>query len=196
MNVVALNSSARKDGNTAILLNLVLDELKKEGIQTELIQLAGKQIAGCRACYKCFQNMDRRCSVKKDILNDLIGKMEGADGILLGSPTYFSDASAGMRAFIERCGLVARANDYMFKRKVGASVAAVRRAGAISAFNSMNLFLHYMQMVMPGSSYWSIGIGRDPGDVLKDEEGIQTMKTLGENMAWLLKKLSAEKMEK
>jgi multimeric flavodoxin WrbA len=196
MNVVALNSSARKDGNTAILLNLVLDELKKEGIRTELIQLAGKPIAGCRACYKCFQNMDRRCAVKKDILNDLIEKMESADGILLGSPTYFSDVSASMRAFIERCGLVARANDYMFKRKVGASVVAVRRAGAIRAFDSMNLFLHYMQMVMPGSSYWSIGIGRDPGDVLKDEEGIQTMKTLGENMAWLLKKICSEKTEK
>ena len=196
MNVVALNSSARKNGNTAILLNLVLDELKKEGIQTELIQLAGKPIAGCKACYKCFRNMDGRCAVKKDILNDLIEKMESADGILLGSPTYFSDVSAGMRAFIERCGLVARANDYMFKRKVGASVVAVRRAGAISAFNSMNLFLHYMQMIMPGASYWSIGVGRDPGDVLKDEEGIQTMKTLGENMAWLLKKLSSEKTEK
>jgi len=196
MKVVALNGSARKDGNTAILLNVVLDELKKEGIQTELVQLAGKQIAGCRACYKCFQNKDRRCSVKKDMLNDLIGKMEGADGILLGSPTYFSDVSANMRAFIERCGLVARANDYMFKRKVGASVVAVRRIGAIPAFNSMNLFLHYMQMVMPGSSYWSIGVGRDPGDVLKDEEGIQTMKTLGENMAWLLKTLSLEKTEK
>ncbi len=196
MKVVALNSSARKDGNTAILLNLVLDELKKEGIQTELIQLAGKSIGGCKACYKCFQNMDRRCSVKKDILNDLIEKMESADGILLGSPTYFSDVSTAMRAFIERCGLVARANDYMFKRKVGASVAAVRRAGAISAFNSMNLFLHYMQMVMPGSSYWSIGVGRDPGDVLKDEEGIQTMKSLGENMAWLLKTLSSERTGK
>lgn len=196
MKVVALNGSARKDGNTAILLNLVLDELKKEGIQTELVQLAGKQLSGCRACYKCFQNQDRRCFVKKDMLNDLIGKMAGADGILLGSPTYFSDVSANMRAFIERCGLVARANDYMFKRKVGASVVAVRRIGAIPAFNSMNLFLHYMQMVMPGSSYWSIGIGRDPGDVLKDEEGIQTMKTLGENMAWLLKKLSPEKTEK
>jgi multimeric flavodoxin WrbA len=189
MKVVALNGSARKDGNTAILLNLVLDELKKEDIRTELIQLAGQSIAGCRACYKCFKNKDRRCAVKKDILNDLLEKMEDADGILLGSPTYFSDVSAGMRAFIERCGFVARANDYMFKRKVGASVVAVRRAGAIPAFNSMNLFLHYMQMVMPGSSYWSIGIGRDPGDVLKDEEGIQTMKTLGENMAWLLKKL-------
>jgi multimeric flavodoxin WrbA len=188
MKVVALNSSARKDGNTAILLNLVLDELKKEGIETELIQMAGQSIAGCRACYKCFEKKDRRCVVKNDILNDILAKMEGADGILLGSPTYFSDVSAGMRAFIERCGFVARANDYMFKRKVGASVVAVRRAGAIPAFNSLNLFLHYMQMVMPGSSYWSIGIGRDPGDVLKDEEGIQTMKTLGENMAWLLKK--------
>lgn len=196
MNVVALNGSARKDGNTAILLNLVLDELKKEGIETELIQLAGKPIAGCRACYKCFEKMDRRCVVKKDILNELIEKMEGADGILLGSPTYFSDVSAGMRAFIERCGFVARANDYFFKRKVGASVVAVRRAGAIPAFNSMNLFLHYMQMVMPGSSYWSIGVGRDPGDVLKDEEGIQTMKTLGENMAWLLKKLHAGESQK
>ena len=189
MKVMALNGSARKDGNTAILLNVVLDELKKEDIQTELVQMAGEPIAGCRACYKCFQNKDHRCAVKKDILNDLIEKMEGADGILLGSPTYFSDVSAGMRAFIERCGFVARANDYMFRRKVGAAVVAVRRAGAIPAFNSMNLFLHYMQMVMPGASYWSIGIGRDPGDVLKDEEGIQTMKTLGENMAWLLKKL-------
>jgi multimeric flavodoxin WrbA len=189
MKVVALNGSARKDGNTAILLNLVLDELKKEDIQTELIQMAGQPIAGCRACYKCFQSKDRRCAVKKDILNDLLEKMEDADGILLGSPTYFSDVTAGMRAFIERCGFVARANDYMFQRKVGAAVVAVRRAGAIPAFNSINLFLHYMQMVMPGSSYWSIGIGRDPGDVLKDNEGIQTMKTLGENMAWLLKKI-------
>jgi multimeric flavodoxin WrbA len=193
MKVVAINGSARKDGNTAILLNLVLDELKKERIQTELIQLAGHSIPGCRACYKCFKNKDRRCAVKKDILNDLLTKIDEADGILLGSPTYFSDVSAGMRAFIERCGFVARANDYMYKRKVGASVVAVRRAGAISAFNSMNLFLHYMQMVMPGASYWSIGIGRDPGDVLKDEEGVQTMKTLGENMAWLLKKLHSKK---
>jgi len=190
MKVVALNGSARKDGNTAILLNTVLEELKKEGIQTELIQLAGQSIDGCRACYKCFKNQDRRCAVKKDILNELLEKMESADGILLGSPTYFSDVSANMRAFIERCGFVGRANDYMFKRKVGASVVAVRRAGGIPAFNSMNLFLHYMQMVMPGASYWSIGVGRDPGEVLNDKEGIQTMESLGQNMAWLLKKLA------
>jgi multimeric flavodoxin WrbA len=191
MKVLAISSSARKDGNTAILINLVLDELKKENIETEFIQLAGQQIAGCRACYQCFKNKDRHCAVKKDMLNDIIEKMEAADGILLGSPTYFSDVSANMRAIIERCGFVGRANDYLFKRKVGASVVAVRRAGAIPAFSSMNLFLHYMQMIMPGSSYWNIGIGREPGEVLKDEEGVATMKTLGENMAWLLKKLNS-----
>ncbi|HOI74503.1 MAG TPA: flavodoxin family protein [Syntrophales bacterium] len=190
MKVVALNGSARKDGNTAILLNLVLDELKAEGIGTELIQMAGRAPQGCLACYKCFKNKDRRCSVDKDMVNEVIGKMLDAEGILLGSPTYFSDVSAGMRAFIERCGFVGRANDYMLKRKVAASVVAVRRAGAVPAFNSMNLFLHYMQTVMPGSSYWSLGVGRDPGDVLKDQEGVQTMKDLGRNMAWLLKKIN------
>jgi multimeric flavodoxin WrbA len=189
MKVVAFNASARKNGNTAILLNVVMDELKAEGIKTELVQLAGKPLQGCRACYKCFTKKNRRCVVTKDVLNECIAKMEAADGILLGSPTYFSDVSSTMRALIERVGFVARANDYILKGKVGAAVVAVRRAGAIPAFSSMNLFLHYMQMVMPGSSYWSLGIGRDPGDVLKDAEGIQTMQTLGKNMAWLLKKL-------
>ena len=189
MRVVGLNGSARKDGNTAMLIHAVFEELKKEGIETEMIQMAGKKIQGCLACYKCFKNKNRRCSVDRDILNGIIAKMENADGILLGSPTYFSDVSSGMRAFIERCGFVGRANQYMFKGKVGASVVAVRRAGAVQAFTSMNLVLHYMQMVMPGASYWSLAVGRDPGDVLKDDEGMQTMRDLGRNMAWLLKKL-------
>ncbi len=192
MKVVALNTSARKDGNTAILLNTVLDECKSENMETELIQLGGKTLSGCRACYKCFETQDRHCIQKKDMLNDILDKMVLADGILLGSPTYFSDVTANMRAFIERCGLVALANNFMLKHKVGASVVAVRRAGAISAFSSMNLFLHYMQMVMPGSSYWSLGMGMNIGDVLKDEEGLQTMKTLGQNMAWLMKKVASD----
>jgi multimeric flavodoxin WrbA len=191
MKVVAFNGSARKDGNTAILLNVVLEELKKEGIKTELIQMAGENLRGCVACYKCFKTKDGRCANDKDKMNKYIAKMREADGVLLGSPTYFSDVTSNMRALIERCGFVGRANDYILKRKVGSSVVAVRRAGAIPAFSSMNLFLHYMQMILPGSSYWNIGIGRDPGEVLKDAEGIQTMKTLGENMAWLLKKLQA-----
>lgn len=189
MKVVAINGSARKDGNTAILINTVFDELKKEGIETEMIQLAGNPIQGCIACYKCFENKNRRCAVEKDQLNDILEKLLKADGVLLGSPTYFSDVSSGMRAFIERCGFVGRANDYMLKYKVGAGVIAVRRAGAIHAFNSLMLFLHYMQMFIPGSSYWNLAIGRDIGDVMKDDEGIQTMKTLGQNMAWLLKKV-------
>jgi multimeric flavodoxin WrbA len=191
MKVVAINGSARKEGNTSILLNLVLDELKTEGIETELISLAGKPIQGCIACYQCAKNKNRKCAVEKDILNDCLAKMVEADGIVLGSPTYFSDVSAGTRALIERSGTVARVNDCMFKRKVGAGVVAVRRAGAIPGFSSINLFLLYSQMIVAGSSYWNIGIGRDPGEVNKDAEGIQTMKTLGQNMAWLLKKLHA-----
>lgn len=191
MKVIAFNGSARKDGNTAILLNAVLDEIRKEGIGTELFQLAGKKIQGCIACYKCMKNKDKRCAVTKDVVNECIEKMIEADGILLGSPTYFADVSAATRALIERAGYVARANDYMFKRKVGAGVVAVRRGGAIHAFNSLNLFFFYQQIINPGSSYWAFGVGRDPGEVLNDAEGMQTMKTLGQNLAWLLKKVRA-----
>lgn len=187
MKVFAVNGSARKDGNTAILLSTVIGELNREGIDTEMVQLAGQQLHGCVACYKCFKNKNKRCIQDKDVLNSLIEKMLEADGVLIGSPTYFSDVSANIRALIERIGFVGRANDYMLKRKVGAGVVAVRRAGAIPAFSSINLFLCYMQMIIPGSSYWNIGIGMNPGDVKKDAEGIQTMETLGQNMAWLMK---------
>ena len=189
MKVIAFNGSARKDGNTAILLNTVMDELKAEGIDAEIYHLAGKPIQGCIACYKCFQNKDRKCSVTKDIINECIEKMLEADGILLGSPTYFADVSAGMKALIERSGMVARANVGMYKRKVGAGVVAVRRAGAIHAFSSLNYFFLVSEMIVPGSSYWNIGRGREPGEVKDDAEGIQTMKVLGQNMAWLLKKI-------
>ncbi len=189
MKVLAINGSSRKDGNTSILLNLVLDELKAEGMETELYSLAGKPLQGCMACYKCFEKKNMRCSVDKDIVNDCIEKMLKADGIILGSPTYFADVSAGMKALIERSGMAARANGDMFKRKVGAGVVAVRRAGAMHVFHSLNSFFLISQMIVPGSSYWNIAIGRQPGEVSGDSEGVQTMKTLGRNMAWLLKKL-------
>jgi multimeric flavodoxin WrbA len=190
MKVVAFNGSARKDGNTAMLLTTVLREIKAEGIDAELVQLSGKRIQGCIACYKCFSNKDRRCAVTKDIVNENIEKMLNADGILLGSPTYFADVSASMKALIERSGMVARANEDMFKRKVGAAVVAVRRAGAIHVFDSLNHFFLIGQMVIPGSSYWNVGIGREIGEVLSDNEGIETMKVLGRNMAWLMKKIN------
>lgn len=190
MKVVAFNGSARKDGNTAILVNAVFKELKKEGIRTELVQMAGKKIQGCIACGKCFENKDQQCVVKGDIANACIEKMLDADGIILASPTYFADVSAGMKALIERAGFVARANNDMFRRKVGASVVAVRRGGAIHAFDTINHFFFISQMIVPGSSYWNIGIGLAPGDVKGDDEGIATMKTLGANMAWVLKKIN------
>lgn len=189
MKVVAFNGSSRKNGNTAILLNTVLDELSKEGIGTELVQLAGKSLQGCIACYKCSENKDRKCAVTTDKLNEYLAKMIEADGILLGSPVYFADATAAIKALIERCGMVSVANGGLFIRKVGAAVAAVRRAGAIRTFDTLNhLFLHG-QMIAVGSSYWNVGIGRDPGQVKDDAEGIQTMQNLGKNMAWLLKKV-------
>jgi multimeric flavodoxin WrbA len=171
-------------------LNAVLGELKREGIETELVQLFDKSLQGCIACFKCFENKDGRCAVQKDEMNVYIEKMREADGILLGSPTYFSDVSANMKALIERCGMVARANDDMFRRKVGAGVVAVRRAGAAHVFSSLNFFFLIGQMIIPGSSYWNIAIGRQPGEVMNDNEGMQTMINLGTNMAWLMKKLS------
>lgn len=189
MKVVAFNGSARRDGNTAILVNTVFKELKKAGIKTELVQLSGKKIRGCTACGKCFVNQDKRCVVKGDILNECIEKMLDADGIILASPTYFTDVSTEMKALIDRAGFVAKANQDMFRRKVGAAVVAVRRGGAIHAFDTMNHFFFISQMIVPGSSYWNIGLGLAPGDVKSDEEGIMTMQTLGKNMAWLMKKI-------
>jgi multimeric flavodoxin WrbA len=189
MKVVAFNGSARKNGNTAILVNHVLQELQKQGIETELVQLAGKKIKGCIACYKCFENKDQRCSVTDDVLNSCIEKMILADGIILASPTYFANISTELKPLIDRAGLTSMANGGMFKRKVGAAVVAVRRGGSIHAFNAINHFFLIGQMIVPGSNYWNMGFGLDKGDVEKDEEGLGTMKILGENMAWLLKKI-------
>ena len=189
MKVVAFNGSARKDGNTAVLLRSVLKILETEGFETELIQLAGEQIRGCTACRACFETKDERCAVADDNVNSYVQKMKEADGILLGSPTYFGMMSPEMKALIDRAGFVARANPELLKHKVGAAVVAVRRAGGMSTFDAINHFFLINQMIVPGSSYWNIGVGHKKGEVANDEEGMQTMEVLGRNMAWLIKKL-------
>jgi len=189
MQVVAFNGSPRKDGNTFRLIETVFSELKKEGIQTELVQIGAMNIRGCIACYKCFENKNQRCAVTKDMLNDCIEKIVAADGVLLGSPTYFANMSSDLKALIDRAGLVAKANGEIYRRKVGAAVVAARRAGSVYTFDAINHFFTISQMIIPGASYWNMAIGRDKGEVEKDEEGMQTMRTLGQNMAWLLKKL-------
>jgi multimeric flavodoxin WrbA len=189
MKVVAFNGSSRKDGNTAILINYVFEELKKEGIDTELVQFAGKKISGCNGCRKCFETRDKQCAIKNDIINECIEKMVEADGIILGSPIYFADITPEIKALVDRAGYVSKANDDMLRRKVGAAVIAVRRAGAIHGFDTLNHFFFISQMIVPGSQYWNIGVGREKGDVENDQEGIQIMRVLGQNMGWLLKKL-------
>lgn len=189
MKVVAFNGSARKDGNTTMLVNFVFEELHKHDIETELVQLAGKHPHGCIACYQCFEKKNRRCAVDIDCINECIEKMEQADGIILASPTYFADMSTELKAIVDRCGMTSRANGDMFKRKVGAAVVTHRRGGAIHVFDSINHFFTIGQMIIVGSSYWNFGVGREKGDVAKDEEGVNTMRVLGQNMAWVLKKI-------
>jgi multimeric flavodoxin WrbA len=186
MKVIGFNGSPRKDGNTCILINRVFHELEREGIETELVQLSEKEIHGCISCYKCMENKDKRCAVKTDAANEYIEKMVGADGIVLGSPVYFIDVTPEMKALIDRTGFVSRANGGLYRNKVGASVAALRRAGGMHAIDSMNHFLLSQEIFLVGRA---IGVGRDKGEVENDEEGIQLVKTLGQRMAWLLKRL-------
>lgn len=193
MKVIAFNGSPRREGNTAILLEEVLKEIRAEGIETELVQLGGQIIRGCIACGKCVEMQNRKCAIANDPINDYIEKIASADALLLGSPTYFADITAELKAFIDRVGMVGMVNGAIFKRKPGAGVVAVRRGGSVHAFDSINHFFQISQMIVVGSSYWNMGYGRNPGEVNQDEEGIQTMQNLGKNMAWLLKCIEAAK---
>jgi multimeric flavodoxin WrbA len=186
MKVVGINGSARTDGNTAILIEEALKVIRQNGIDTELLQLSGRDIKGCLDCGRCYEMMDGRCVIEDDPVNDIINLLREADGIILGSPVYMANVSPSIKALIDRVGRVSKANGFLLKRKVGAAVIAVRRAGGMTAFNALVDFLLIMQMIVPGSSYWNIGIGRDPGDVRMDQEGMETMRVLGENISWTL----------
>jgi multimeric flavodoxin WrbA len=193
MKVLGINCSPRKGGNTELLINEVFKAIEKEGIRTEFFQLGGKKVNGCIACMKCQKAKDGRCHQKNEILNECLKKMVKADAIIIGTPTYFSDLSTEAKALIDVAGYALRSAGNPLKRKPGAAVVAVRRAGAIHAFDSVNHFFLINEMIIPGSSYWNIGVGRLKGEVLTDEEGMLTMKVLGQNMAWLLKRLKSLK---
>lgn len=189
LTVVALNGSPRPKGNTYHSLKTVLDILEEEGIKGELLQLGSKKYSGCRACFKCAENKNRRCAKEDDEMNFIIEHVLAADGILIGSPVYFSNVTTEVKAFIDRCGMVAKMNDDMLKGKAGAAVISVRRAGATFAYSAVNFFFGISQMIIPCSSYWNLGMGLMPGDVENDSEGVETFKTLGRNMASLLKQI-------
>jgi multimeric flavodoxin WrbA len=191
MKVLGVNGSARKNGNTALLLGQVFEPLTEAGIDCELVQLAGKRIHGCIACGKCGEERTGNCTGINDGANEVIAKMTEADAVLLASPVYFGDVTPELKAIIDRAGMATRNGGELLARKPGAGVVAVRRAGAMHAFDTINHVFFITQMIVPGSSYWNIGIGRDVGEVEHDAEGVRTMHCLGENMAWLLERLHA-----
>lgn len=193
MKVIGLSSSARKDGNTALLINTVFEELHKEGIETEMIQLAGQVIEPCKACWACGGKGN--CVHRKDTFREIFEKMKEADGILLGSPVYSANVSANMQAFLERAAVVGDMNPGLFTHKVGAAVAAVRRAGALQAVDTMNHFFLNHEMLVVGSTYWNMAYGRLPGDVEQDQEGLENMRNLGRNVAYVLKAMELKKGE-
>jgi multimeric flavodoxin WrbA len=189
MKVIGINGSPRKGGNTEIMIREVFKPLNQAGIETELIQVGGKGIRGCVACGKCAEMQNQTCAITKDTVNDIIQKFIEADGIILGSPTYFADITADLKALIDRTGFVSCKNENLYKHKVGAAVVAVRRGGAIHAFDSINHFFQISQMFIVGSTYWNMAYGLEPGDVKQDEEGMANMIDLGESIAFLIKKL-------
>ena len=189
MKVLAINGSPRPGGNTAFLLNAVLAEAANAGFETELVQLAGKNLAGCRACMVCREKRDGRCAVASDALNDILQKMIAADAVVLGSPTYFADVTSGMKALIDRAGYVALANGRPLARKVGAAVTVHRRGGAVCSFDTMTRFLLISGMIVPGSTYWNFAAARNPGEAGNDAEALANMADLGKNIVWLLQKL-------
>lgn len=189
MQVLAFNGSPHVDGNTAILIETVFKELKKENIETELIHVGKKQLQGCIACMKCWENKDGHCVIKNDMVNECLDKMKNADGIILGSPVYCAGLNSQIKAFMDRTSMVSCANDDLFRHKVGGAVVAVRRAGGVFTFNSLNNYFTILQMIIVGSTYWNMGFGMEKGEVNQDEEGLQTMKNLGRSMAWLIKSI-------
>lgn len=185
---MAFNGSPRINGNTAQSIQIVLAELHKEGIETEVIQLGGRKVFGCLACNRCWETQNNRCIRQDDEINSFIAKIQEADGVILGSPTYFSNVSTEVKALIDRCGYVSKANGgTLLRGKVGAAVVSVRRAGATFTYSAINFFFGTAEMIIPGSSYWNMTLALEPGDVQQDEEGKETFRTLGRNMARLLK---------
>lgn len=191
MKVVAINGSPRKGGNTEIMLNAVLEPLNQAGIETKIIQVGGKNIHGCRGCWACQKLLNRKCAFNDDILNDILEDLFSADAIIFGTPSYFANMTPELKALIDRAGVIALANGKLFKHKVGAAVIAERRGGGSFIQASIHEMMLMSEMIIPGSTYWNFGFGRDKGEVNEDAEAMANMKNLGENILMLIQKLNA-----
>jgi multimeric flavodoxin WrbA len=187
MKVIAINGSPKADGNTFHALSMVGDEIKASGIEFEILHIGHKTVHGCMACGKCSVNKDEKCSLKTDQLNEWIQKLKEADGIIIGSPVYFSGIPGTLKSFLDRAFYVSGSNGNLFRQKVAAAVVAVRRTGGSATFDSLNHYLSYSEMIIATSNYWNVIHGSRPGEAIQDSEGRQIMSVLGKNISWLLK---------
>ena len=186
MRAVGIVGSPRKEGNTEILVKHCLKAIAEEGIETELIPLAGLEIKGCNACGYCFEH-PLECSIKDDF-QVIHKKMLAADIIVVGSPVYYGAATALVRGLLERAGYTSRGK---YAGKVGGPITVARRAGQNFTFAELLFWFHIQQIVNPGSTYWNMAFGREKGEVLKDEEGLMTAWNFGKNVAWVVKSMAA-----
>ena len=195
MKVVGFNGSARKKGNTTGSINTVFAELEKEGIETEMIIVGKEKVRGCIACHGCVKKQNETCTQEDDPVNEWIQKIKEADGVVFGSPVHFSGVAGTMKAFLDRAFFVSSVNGGLFRHKVGAAVAAVRRSGGISTVDTLNHYISYSEMIMPSSNYWNVAHGLMPGEMERDDEGKQIMSVLGKNMAWIMKVIEHGKVQ-
>jgi multimeric flavodoxin WrbA len=187
MKVIAVNGSPKAQGNTFHALNMVGDELKANGIEFEILHIGHKLIHGCIGCGKCAINKDEKCHMNTDDLNQWIQQIKDVDGIILGSPVYYSGIAGTMKSFLDRLFFVSGANGGLLRQKVAAALVAVRRTGGSATLDNLNHYLTYSEMIIATSNYWNVIHGAAAGEADKDIEGKQIMRVLGKNMAWLLK---------
>ncbi len=193
MKVLAINGSPKNNGNTATIMDVMKKVFDENNIDMEIITIGNKDIRGCVGCGRCFAAGNSRCEAFDDVVNEALTKLEEADALLIGSPVYYSGMNGTMKSFLDRFFY---AGSGMFAHKVGAAVVAVRRTGGSETFFDLMKYLTYSQMIIPTSTYWNVVHGLAPGQVLQDAEGIQTVQTLADNMAYTMKVLKETKVEK
>ncbi len=192
MKALLINGSPRRNGNTDMMLDALREHLEHGGVDVERYQLGGVAVRGCAACGLCGKRQDGKCAIDDDVINEVIQKIMESNAVVIGSPTYFGNVTTEIKALIDRAGLVGMVNRRMFRRKIGAAVVAVRRAGSVEAFHAINNFFHLNQFIIPGSGYWTVGYGLRPGEVAGDAEAMSTIGALAANMIWLGDKILQE----
>ncbi len=187
MKALLINGSPHAHGNTARALEEVASTIQADGLETEIVQIGVKPVRGCIACRKCLEL--GRCVFEDDIANEILQKALAADALVLGSPVYYAQPNGALLAVMQRVFYAANGR---LRGKPGASVAVCRRGGASAAFQTLNMFFGILGMPVAGSQYWNIAYGAAPEEVMQDTEGLQTMRLLGHNLAWMAKNLNKD----